>query len=157
MKVAKRFRWEGAHRLPWHCGGCKNLHGHSYIMWVELKGEPDEKGLLIDFKDIKKVLQPLIDQWDHAVLIAESDTDLLKAAEMLQSDYFILPYDTTSENMCQFVAEYLAKNALDLLVQHKIDSVSIKLQETETCYAEHEATLEEMKAMRKVSAELISE
>ena len=39
MKVAKRFRWEGAHRLPWHAGLCRHLHGHSYALTVVFDDE----------------------------------------------------------------------------------------------------------------------
>ena len=151
MKVAKRFRWEAAHRLPWHTGGCQNLHGHSYYMWVEFSGMSDEKGMLIDFKDIKNVLGSLVDAWDHSVLVGESDEDLLKAVKLLKSKHYILPYDTTSENICQFVMEYLAEHALDLLIEYQISSVGVKLQETETCYAEHEVSIDALRSFRKTS------
>lgn len=147
MKVAKRFRWEGAHRLPWHNGGCQNLHGHSYCMWVELTGNPDENGMLIDFKEIKQVLGKLIDnEWDHAVLVDAKDIDLRKAVDLLGSKHYILPFDTTSENICKYVAIYLANNALALMEAHNIRSVSIRLHETETCYGEYEATIDELKS-----------
>lgn len=138
MNVSKRFRWEGAHRLPWHTGGCQNLHGHSYVMWVELTGTPDAQGMVIDFKNIKKVLKSLVDAWDHAVLVAENDGDLLQAIELLKSKHFILPYDTTSENLCQYVTDYLGKEALDVLLQHNISAIRVRVKETETCYAELE-------------------
>ncbi|GAB3197694.1 6-pyruvoyltetrahydropterin/6-carboxytetrahydropterin synthase [Pontibacter aydingkolensis] len=146
MKVAKRFRWEGAHRLPWHTDGCQNLHGHSYQLWVELSGPTGENGMLLDFKDIKKVLAPLVKAWDHAVLVAETDTELLKAMELLKSKHYTLPYDTTSENICRYVISYLAENALDLLLQQQVNSIHVKLQETESCYATHEVSIAELQA-----------
>lgn len=137
MKVSKRFRWEAAHRLPWHTDGCQHLHGHSYVMWIELDGEPDKRGMVIDFKDIKEVIKPLVDAWDHAILVDESDHDLLKAIDLLKSKHYPFPYDTSSENLCLFVADYLKQNALELLKLHRITSMAIRVQETETCYAEH--------------------
>lgn len=138
MKVAKRFRWEGAHRLPWHTEGCQHLHGHSYQMWVELSGEVVAQGMFIDFKAIKAVLDPLVSAWDHAILVADSDEQLLAAIDLLVSKHYILPYDTTSENLCQFVIDYLFTQAADLLATHHISAVKVKLQETETCFAELE-------------------
>ena len=137
MKVSKRFRWEAAHRLPWHTDGCQHLHGHSYVMWIELDGEQDKRGMVIDFKDIKEVIKPLVDAWDHAILVDETDHDLLKAIDLLQSKHYTFPYDTSSENMCLYVADYLKRNALELLKAHRITSMAIRVQETETCYAEH--------------------
>lgn len=136
MKVAKRFRWEAAHRLPWHTGGCQNLHGHSYYMMVELEGEPDAHGMVIDFKDIKQVLKPLVEAWDHAVLAADYDTELLQVIKLLDSKHFVFPYDTTSENLCQYVADYLGSEAFETLHRHRVTDIIVRVQETETCYAE---------------------
>ncbi len=106
-------------------------------MWIELDGEPDKRGMVIDFKDIKEVIKPLVDAWDHAILVDESDHDLLKAIDLLKSKHYPFPYDTSSENLCLFVADYLKQNALELLKSHRITSMAIRVQETETCYAEH--------------------
>jgi 6-pyruvoyltetrahydropterin/6-carboxytetrahydropterin synthase len=149
MKVAKRFRWEGAHRLPWHTDGCQNIHGHSYVMWVELQGEVDEQGMLIDFKEIKKILDPLIASWDHATLIAASDTDLIKAIDFLGTKHYILPYDTTSENLCLYVLEYLGKHAVSVFFEHRVSTILIKVQETDTCYAEHCVNIDQLQALNK--------
>lgn len=138
MKVAKLFRWEAAHRLPWHQGPCRNLHGHSYRMTVELEGEPDARGMLIDFQDLKRVVAPLVDAWDHAVLVAEEDAEL--RALLAQTDWkrAVLPFDSTSENMCTFVAEHLCREAAGLFEAHRVHTVRVRLHETETCYAEAE-------------------
>ena len=136
MKVAKRFRWEAAHRLPWHDGECKYLHGHSYRMMVEVEGTPDERGMLIDFKHLKKVLKPLVEKWDHATLVADYDSDLKEAAEALDSKYFVLPYDSTAENLATFVADYLGQEAYEVLEEKSVTALRVKVWETETCYAD---------------------
>ncbi len=135
-KVAKRFRWEGAHRLPWHTGGCQHLHGHSYTMMVEVEGEPDARGMLIDFHDIKRLVGPLVKAWDHATLVAEDDQALRQMLEQLAMKHAVLPYDTTSENLCRYVAEHLQREGAVLLRQHHITTIRVRVQETETCYAE---------------------
>ncbi len=141
MKIAKRFRWEGAHRLPWHDGLCKSLHGHSYSMFVEIEGEPDERGMLMDFKDLKLCLIDLIEAWDHATIVASDDTELRNVVESHGWKHFILPYDTTAENICIYTAEYLIKNSETVLRSHNIRRVRVRVSETETCYAEVERHL----------------
>ena len=136
MKIAKRFRWEGAHRLPWHDGPCRDLHGHSYEMFVEVEGTPDANGLLMDFKHLKRALMPLIDEWDHATLIAQNDAQLLDIMRGAGWRHAVLPYDTTAENICLFVADYLVESSRDLLVERNIHTVRVRVSETETCYAE---------------------
>ncbi len=141
MKIAKRFRWEAAHRLPWHEGVCRNLHGHSYRMTVELAGTPDERGMLLDFKHLKRALQPLVDAWDHAILVAETDAELLGVAQQTGWKHAVLPFDTTAENLSAYVADYLCAAVPEVLRAHRIRAVRVRLAETETCYAEAERSV----------------
>lgn len=136
MTVAKRFRWEAAHRLPWHEGPCDNLHGHSYRMTVTLDGTPDARGMLIDFQDVKRALAPLVDAWDHAVLVAETDDELRRLIEPTDWKHVLLPCDTTAENLAAYVADYLCDAAADLLAERGVTAIRVRLAETETCYAE---------------------
>jgi 6-pyruvoyltetrahydropterin/6-carboxytetrahydropterin synthase len=136
MKAAKWFKWEAAHRLPWHEGPCKHLHGHSYRMRVEVEGTPDERGMLIDFQHLKTIIGPLVDAWDHSTLIGQDDRVLYDACQMIGSKHYVFPYDTTSENLCRYVGEFLQDQATDMLADLGVRSVTIRLQETETCYAE---------------------
>ncbi len=137
MKVAKRFRWEAAHRLPWHGGNCRHLHGHSYAMTVEMEGTPDARGMLVDFYEVKKVLRPLIEAWDHATLVAEDDAALLAALDALGSKRYVLPFDSTSENVAAYAAAFLTREAGVLLHEAGVERVTVRVAETETCYAEH--------------------
>ena len=138
MTVAKRFRWEAAHRLPWHEGPCDNLHGHSYRMTVELDGTPDARGMLIDFQDVKRALKPLVDAWDHAILVAETDDELRQIVERTGWKHALLPCDTTAENLSAHVAEHLCTEAGEMLRANDVETVRVRLAETETCYAEAE-------------------
>jgi len=138
MKIAKHFRWEAAHRLPWHKGLCRNLHGHSYHMTVELEGDSDEWGIVMDFKVLKHLVAPLVDRWDHAMLIAESDEILHRVAEQTGWKHNLLPFDSTAENLSTFVAEYLAETHAETLLTHRVHTVRVRISETESCYAEAE-------------------
>jgi 6-pyruvoyltetrahydropterin/6-carboxytetrahydropterin synthase len=107
-------------------------------MTVELRGDPSEGGILMDFKHLKRILTPLVEQWDHAVLVAEDDPTLKEAAEALDSKLYVLPFDSTAENLCAYVADYLLDHGREVLLEHQIDRVTVRLEETETCYAEVE-------------------
>jgi len=141
MTVAKRFRWEAAHRLPWHEGDCRFVHGHSYRMMVELEGEPtaDTPGgasMLIDFKHVKRLVAPLVDAMDHATIVNASDTDLREAMDALGSKTYVLDGDSTAENLSRHVAETIRREGHDVLRRHGVTDVRVQLWETETCYAE---------------------
>ena len=50
----------------------------------------------------------------------------------------VLPFDTTAENLSAYVAAYLCEQAGALLRAHRVRRVRVRLEETETCYAEAE-------------------
>ena len=146
MKVAKRFRWEAAHRLPWHEGPCRSLHGHSYRMLVELEGRTDERGMMMDFQHLKRCLKPLVDAWDHAVLVSETDGELLDLLDHTDWKRAVLPFDTTSENLAGYVARHLTVDHAAVLRAHRVERVRVRIEETETCYAEAERVVAPVEA-----------
>ena len=107
-------------------------------MTVELEGEPDARGMVLDFKHLKRALKPLVDAWDHAILVAENDAELLAVAEQTGWKHAVLPFDTTAENLSLYVAGYLCEEAGEMLRMHRVRRVRVRLEETETCYAEAE-------------------
>ncbi len=72
--IYKEFRFEAAHRLPQHDGKCSRLHGHSwvgrvYVQSNQLIGVGPKQGMVMDYSDIKKYIQPLLDNYlDHYYL-----------------------------------------------------------------------------------------
>jgi 6-pyruvoyltetrahydropterin/6-carboxytetrahydropterin synthase len=72
--VTRRYHFESAHFLPKVREGhkCARPHGHNYEMEVTVQ-KPDDGGIyndgfIIDFWDLDKVVQPLLDQVDHRML-----------------------------------------------------------------------------------------
>ncbi|HLT47507.1 MAG TPA: 6-carboxytetrahydropterin synthase [Rubricoccaceae bacterium] len=142
-RVAKRFRWEAAHRLPYHDGACSHLHGHSYRMTVEVEGVVDDGGMVLDFQAIKKLVSPLVEVWDHATLVAAHDVELLGVVRQTGWKHFVFPADTTSEHLAAFVADHLRSEGNDVLRRAGVRRVRVRLAETETCYAEVERLVHE--------------
>ena len=71
MEIYKEFSFDSAHYLPNVPDGhkCKNMHGHTYRFKVFLKGIPDPAlGWIMDFKELKDKLEPVIDTLDHKLL-----------------------------------------------------------------------------------------
>lgn len=137
MKVAKEFKWEMGHRLPFHDGLCKNLHGHSYKLLVEFTGEVDNSGIVIDYYDIKKIIGPIVEKMDHAILVSETDVELLEMLKKINSRYVVIKGDSTAENICLYLIDEIKKAKLPA----NISSFKVKVFETENTYAEEEFTL----------------
>ena len=73
--VSKEITFDAAHMLSGYDGKCRNLHGHTYRLVVEVRGEPDESGMVLDFFELKKRMQETADRFDHAYLYdARSET-----------------------------------------------------------------------------------
>jgi 6-pyruvoyltetrahydropterin/6-carboxytetrahydropterin synthase len=54
-------------------GKCERLHGHNYSVTVEVCGEPDSNGVVIDFNVLNPVVGEICNSLDHRVLIAKND------------------------------------------------------------------------------------
>lgn len=83
-RVTRSFRFEAAHQLPWHPGRCRNLHGHGYRLEVTVEGALDANGVVLDFDDLKAVVQrEVVDRYDHAFLndLIDNPTAELVAAD----------------------------------------------------------------------------
>ena len=132
MKIAKEFHWEMGHRLPEHFGLCKNIHGHSYKLIVEFEGKLDDKGMVIDFYDVEKIISPIIDELDHAFIVKDDDVITLEFLEKLNSKKVIVNFFTTVENICNYILEKIIKSKLP----DNVENVQVRVYETAEDYAE---------------------
>lgn len=74
MTIQKSYHFHAAHRNHNIPGKCRNLHGHTYHVEVEvLLPSQDEAGVTILFADIDKVIEPIIKGYDHTLLIDVND------------------------------------------------------------------------------------
>ena len=94
FEVTVEDTFAAGHYLRNYKGKCENPHGHNYRVRVTLAGhELDHAGLLLDFKNLRAVMKPLIDRLDHQMINdLEPFTTLNPSAENL-AKYF---YDETS-------------------------------------------------------------
>lgn len=147
ISITKEFSWDMAHMLAGHDGLCKNLHGHTYKMQVEvcknigtvITDDSDAShGMIIDFKDLKNIINAkVIEPLDHAFIYRKDSSDPLEKelAEILKKyDRKILGvnYRTTVEeltlNIFNELDTYL--DAMDIQLK------SIKIWETPESFAE---------------------
>ncbi|MCX8056396.1 MAG: 6-carboxytetrahydropterin synthase [Ignavibacteria bacterium] len=133
MKVSKEFHWEMAHRLPFHPGRCKNLHGHSYKALIQFEGELDKNGMLIDFYDIFKIVDPIIDEMDHSIICHKDDFELIEIAKKINERIVIIDKPTTAEN----ISIYIAERILNAELPQNLSSINVLVYETTDAFAEH--------------------
>jgi len=69
MLLYKEFTFDAAHRLEQYHGKCETLHGHTYRLRVTVEGKPDEEGMVMDFLELKKLVnENVLSRLDHAYL-----------------------------------------------------------------------------------------
>ncbi len=137
MKVSKEFHWEMAHRLPFHLGRCKNLHGHSYKALVQFEGELNQNGMLIDFYDIYKIVNPIIDEMDHSIICDKNDKELIEISQKVSERVVIIDKPTTVEN----ISTYIAEKILNSKLPENLKLVTVVVYETPDSFAEYSTSI----------------
>ena len=132
MKIAKEFRWEMGHRLPEHFGLCANIHGHSYKMIVEFEGDLNEQGMVIDYYDIEKIINPIIDKLDHSFMVNEKDKVAVEFLEKLKSKKVVVDFESTAENISIYMLNEISRSNLP----SNVKKIKVRIYETEGDYAE---------------------
>ena len=137
IRITKEFKFEMAHALHAYDGLCKNIHGHSYKLWVTVKGEVRNEnghvkdGMVIDFAELKEIVKPeIIDKYDHSLVLNANSPHAsidLSAFEKV----FYLPYQPTSENLVMDFATLIQSK-----MPKRITLCKVILSETATSFAE---------------------
>ena len=133
------------------------MHGHSYRMWVELTGEPQENGMVLDYFIISKIVDPLIAEIDHAFLCDRSDKLIVDFLESSGLKAVFVDFPTTAENIANWFLVRLTRMFADMEGGSYMDDGSslddrssvddpssmkhlrelrVRIQETERTYAE---------------------
>ena len=67
--IFKDFTFAAAHAIRGHTRGGENLHGHNYRVRVHVRAERlDELGMVLDFADLKEMMQEILGPFDHRVI-----------------------------------------------------------------------------------------
>ncbi|MBK6913635.1 MAG: 6-carboxytetrahydropterin synthase [Ignavibacteriales bacterium] len=137
MKIAKEFRWEMGHRLPDHFGLCKNIHGHSYKMIVEFDGDLNNDQMVIDYYDVEKIINPILEKLDHAFMVNKQDEMVIDFLEKIKSKKVVVDFHATAENICNYFLDRIKKSSLP----SNIHAIKVKVFETQFDYAEESVKL----------------
>jgi len=143
IRVTREFRFEMAHVLYNYDGPCRNVHGHSYLLYVTLSGlpldDPDHprNGMVIDFGDLKRIVtENVVNRFDHALMISGlAPAALVESYRKHFSNVIVSPYQPTCENIVAEIAAIVRERIPDGVSLH-----SVKLFETANSFAEWHAS-----------------
>lgn len=134
------IRFSSAHIIPEY-EKCGRLHGHTYAVHIKISGEPDKKGIILDFSLLKNILKKITDELDHKILIPEKSNSIkiFKEKKTVKiesiensysfplSDCIFLPISSTSaENLACFILEKILKK---ISLPGNVDGIEIGVDE----------------------------
>ena len=126
--VSREIDFCYGHRLLNYAGKCRHLHGHNgrAIVTFEAQGL-DQRGMVLDFGDIKAILSRWIDeQLDHRMILCRHDP-AVALLEGLGEPLYLIDANPTAEN--------IAKVIFDRCLAEGLPVVEVKLWETPRCCA----------------------
>ena len=140
IRITKQFNFETVHALYGYDGACRNIHGHSYKLYVTVIGLPiDDKedvkyGMVIDFKDLKKIVnQEVVEVFDHATVFNKNTPHKDLAITLKNNGHKVImaDYQPTCELLVIDFANKIKNRLPSNILLH-----SLKLQETESSFAQ---------------------
>jgi 6-pyruvoyltetrahydropterin/6-carboxytetrahydropterin synthase len=140
IRITKQFSFETGHALYGYDGKCRNVHGHSYKLNVTVIGQPISDtthvklGMVMDFSDLKVIVKnKIVDIFDHATVFNKNTPHVELAKELADRghDVLLVDYQPTSEMMIIDFANVIKQELPSHIKLH-----SLKLQETDSCYAQ---------------------
>ncbi|MBK5114188.1 MAG: 6-pyruvoyl tetrahydropterin synthase family protein [Candidatus Heimdallarchaeota archaeon] len=133
------FKFAAAHFVLGETG-CERLHGHNYLVEVQIYGEQDEaKNLVIDFLELKPFVRKFVEELDHKILLPTENPHLQitkKKNELFinfkpknknyifpESDVCLLPIKNTT---VEEFARLLSSNLIPLFMKYNnIDAIEV--------------------------------
>ncbi|QDS99866.1 6-pyruvoyl trahydropterin synthase family protein [Adhaeretor mobilis] len=130
FRVTREIDFCYGHRLLNYDGKCRHLHGHNGTAVITIEGpELDNRGMVVDFSDIKKAVSTWIDDnLDHRMLLNRADP-VVPILEEMGEPLYLVDENPTAENIAKLI--YTETKGLDLAVP----IVEVRLWETPKCYA----------------------
>ena len=140
IRLTKEFSFESAHALWGYDGKCREVHGHSYRLFVTIKGEPEtdkdspKLGMVMDCGELKSIVaREITDRLDHSFVMRRTPEAEALAASMESqfTNVVLVDYQPTCENL---LADFAAR--LMRALPKRVQLHSLRLHETATSYAE---------------------
>ena len=136
IRLTKEFSFEAAHALDGYDGPCREIHGHSYRLFVTVKGCPADDdtnpkcGMVMDFGALKSIVnEEVVSRFDHALVLRATRRDAPLRAVLAErfGNIVTVDYQPTCENM---LGDFAARIARRLPLG--VELHSLRLHETAT-------------------------
>ena len=111
-QVTTEHSFDSAHFLAGYDGKCGNLHGHRWRVLLTVQSETlredrQQKGMCVDFAELKKDLRTELDALDHVLIIEQGSLreSTMKALQEEKFQVVEMPFRPTAENFARYFYE----------------------------------------------------
>lgn len=139
MRITREYSWAMGHRLQRHQGLCRNPHGHNYVAVVTVAGPvqtgpTSEAGMVMDYARLDTLVKQVLDPWDHAFMVEESDPfrRALREGDSMSEEPWkivVVPWPPTAENIAQELAR-------KIVCPPNVHVAAVRIYETARSWAE---------------------
>jgi len=110
--INKKYHFYAAHRNPEGGEKCGRIHGHTYEIECDFNFQSKTNSITCLFSDIDALVEPILKGYCHYFLLWEEDP-LVPVLDMMGEEYKKLPFITSAENLCVWLATRIV-NETDL-------------------------------------------
>jgi len=147
LSITKTITFHSAHMLTGHAGDCKNLHGHTYTLEVQVTSNHKEfdhphpwlaDNWVADFGDLKDLIMKKVhSRYDHAFIFPLNGITPLSGeiASLLSLNNLKILGIEAGETTVEMMAKDIWNRLKDPLICTGLTLKSVKLWETESSVA----------------------
>ena len=106
-------------------------------MIVEFDGDLDNQGMVIDYYDVEKIIDPIIKKLDHSFMVNKNDKVVIEFLERMKSKKVLVDFESTAENISNYMLDEISKSKLP----SNVKKLTVCIYETEGDYAKEEKIL----------------
>jgi 6-pyruvoyltetrahydropterin/6-carboxytetrahydropterin synthase len=106
-------------------------------MLVEFDGELNKDEMIIDYYDVEKIINPIIEKLDHSFMVNKNDKVVLEFLEKMNSKKVVVDFQSTAENICLYLLNEINKTQLP----ENVNEIKVRVYETSDDYAEESLRL----------------
>lgn len=128
FRVTREIKFCYGHRLLNYDGKCKHLHGHNGLAIIVIEApQLDHLGMVMDFSDIKRVVNTWIDEnLDHRMILHRDDP-ILPTLRQMGEPCYVVDVNPTAENIAKLIFDFVKGEGFPV--------TEVRLWETDSCYA----------------------
>lgn len=106
-------------------------------MILSVEGNLNQQQMIIDYYDLEKIINPIIQELDHSFMVNKSDTLVLEFLNKINSKKVVVDFDPTVESICNYILNKIKEAPLP----ENIKSLTVRIYETYSDYAKDKIEL----------------